>query len=115
MRSAADVLQAMVDAFRSGDVSQVEDYVAADYHDHQGLDGLAVFGPEGFVRVVRAARTSFVTLDVDIGESDTDGANIEARLRWRGLRADGSVDERETIDRLHVRGGLAVAHWGRPL
>lgn len=51
--SAAEVLEAMVAIFTSGDPSGAAVVVAGDYVDHQGLGAGPLRGVEGFAHVVR--------------------------------------------------------------
>lgn len=52
----SSVLVAMVDAFVTGDLSQVSQLVADHYLDHQGIGGRPLVGVDGFAQVVEAAR-----------------------------------------------------------
>jgi hypothetical protein len=45
----------MVAMFSSVDLTGVNGVVSSPYHDHQGLAGEPVHGPEGFAAVVAAA------------------------------------------------------------
>ena len=98
--------------FNSGDVGGVEELVHAEYHDHQGLYGEPRFGPTGFAEVVAVARSGCATLDVTVEDLVEQGDRAAARLRWRGTRRTGERVERETLEMIRVRDGLAVEHWG---
>jgi predicted SnoaL-like aldol condensation-catalyzing enzyme len=112
MRSAGEVLGAMVAAFDTGRVDDVAAFVDDTYIDHQGLHGEEVGGTAGFVRVVNAARGSYDALAVSMEDLIEDGDRAVARLRWTGTRPTGEVAVRETIEIVHVREGRAVEHWG---
>jgi predicted SnoaL-like aldol condensation-catalyzing enzyme len=111
----AVVLRAMVEMFSTGDVSAVDDVVAVDYIDHQGLGGNEMRGVAGFVRVVGVAREAYSELSVEVVDLEADGDRAEGRLEWKGVRHDGSIVERVTIETVRVVDGRAVEHWGRRL
>jgi predicted SnoaL-like aldol condensation-catalyzing enzyme len=106
------LMQRIVALFATGDLSSVDVVIAAGYTDHQGLERIEIRGPEGFSRVVRAARCAFPALQVDIEELIAEGDRVVARLRWRGTQSTGERVERETIDVVRVANGQAVEHWG---
>jgi len=111
--AARDVLRRMVEAFRTGDTSAVNSFVADEYVDHQGLRGVQIAGPEGFRRVVQAARSGFEELRVTIEDLFTEDDRAVARIRWVGTRrSDGGLVERETIDIIRCLDNRAVEHWG---
>lgn len=106
----------MVQAFATGEVSDVESFVHVDYMDHQGLRGAQISGPEGFRRVVSAARSVYSSLDVWVEDLIVEGSKVAARLRWSGQRAsDSAIVIRETIDIVRFEGGQAKEHWGTQL
>jgi SnoaL-like domain len=109
------VLERMVQAFCTGDTSTVSEFVSVDYLDHQGLGGEAIYGADGFARVVMAARSGYRTLALSIISSDTGAESVEGHLVWTGERSDGVQVCRETIETLRVEDGKAVEHWGQRL
>jgi len=112
MRTAGEVLAAMVSAFDSGRLDDVAEYVDAGYVDHQGLNGEEVHGATGFARVVEVARSSYDALAVKIEDLIEDDDRAAARLRWTGRRSNGEQTRRETLEIVHIRAGRAVEHWG---
>ena len=113
MQNLKGLMQSMVCAFATGDVSNVDALVAATYLDHQGLGGGAIRGPAGFRQVVAAARRAVPNLDVTIEDLIAEGDRVAARLRWHGTQAaDGATVNRETIDIVRFAQGQAVEHWG---
>ena len=100
--------------FESGDASGAADVFASDYADHQGLGGEPLRGPDGFARVVAAARNPdrSASLEITLEDVVADDEGVAARLRWRELRHDGIEVRRETIELLRVRDGKFVEHWG---
>ena len=109
---AEAVLRKMVEMFATGDVSALRAVVSDDYHDHQGLYGMAVRGTDGFRQVVEAARAEIVGLTVTIADLIADADAAAARLRWRGVSPSGASVDRQTIDIVRTRDGRAVEHWG---
>lgn len=111
--TAADVMKAMVQAFVTGDLSEIEAVVHPDYVDHQGLREVPITGQEGFRQVVTAARATYAELDVTIEDLLVDGPRVAARLRWKGKRIeDGATLTRDTIAILRVADNRAIEHWG---
>ena len=110
------LMQNMVRAFTTGDVSNVDSLVADAYLDHQGLGSGALRGPEGFRQVVVAARSAYTPLAITIEDLIAEGDRVAARLRWHGTRtSDGAAVDRETIDIVRFAHGQAVEHWGSRL
>src|SRR5213083_197805 len=93
------LIERMVEAFDTGDTSNVNSFVGELYLDHQGFGGEEIRGPEGFRRVVETARSGFHELRVSIEDLIADDDRAAVRLRWAGTRkSDGVVVNRETID-----------------
>lgn len=111
-RTPADVMQAMVSMFSTGDVSEVASVVHDDYFDHQGLQGTPIVGPDGFASVVAAARSGYESLEVSIDDLIGGADRTAARLRWVGVRPGGQTEERQTIEIVRVEDGRAAEHWG---
>jgi len=109
---ATQVLQAMIDMFASGDPSTAETVVAPDYVDHQGLGAGSILGVAGFARVVRLNYASIRGQQIDVVDMFGLDDRAVARIRWRGVRADGEKVDRQTIDIIRVERGLAIEHWG---
>ena len=100
--------------FSTGDVSRVREVFADGYIDHQGLGGEKVRGPDGFARVVRAARNPerYADVAVTIEDAIVEGDRAAVRLRWRQTLCSGEEVRRETIDLLRIADGRVVEHWG---
>lgn len=111
----------IVAIFATGDLGDVDSLIAADYIDHQGLRGIQISGPDGFRRVVTAARGAYPAgLNVLVEDSVAEADKVVLRLRWRGTARRSASEqpefvERETIDILRFVGGEAVEHWGARL
>jgi predicted SnoaL-like aldol condensation-catalyzing enzyme len=108
-----EVMRAMVAAFNTGEVSDVAAFVHPEYLDHQGLPGQRpITGVDGFVHVVRTARSGYVALSVTIEDLIESLDRTAARIAWSGLRSSGEMTQRETIDIVRVEAGRAIEHWG---
>jgi predicted SnoaL-like aldol condensation-catalyzing enzyme len=105
------LLNKVVDAFNTGDVSEVDTIFSADYIDHQKPPHIKVDGPEEFKQIVRGARRSepFHVKILDIVDNGND--KIAARLHWYG-NDRGTAINRETLEILRVENGQIVEHWG---
>lgn len=109
------VMRSMVRMFATGDLDEVEAVISPDYLDHQGLDGVSLRGPEGFRRVVAAARGGCESLGVEIEDLIVEGDRVAARIRWHAVSRAGATSERETIDIIRAEHGRAVEHSGTRL
>ena len=98
-KRAGVVLGAMVEMFATGDVSAVASVVSPDYVDHQGLGGVEIVGSEGFCRVVRTARSDYVSLAVVVEDLIVEGDRAAARCSWHGAaherRSGAAGDDRD--------------------
>lgn len=106
------VMERVVTAFNTGDLSVVDGLFAAGYIDHQKPAWVTVDGPEEFRQVVRGARQSLPNLQVRIEDLIAAPTAVAARLSWRSVDDGGTVVERETIELLHLQDGRIVEHWG---
>ncbi|MGQ0434496.1 MAG: ester cyclase [Microthrixaceae bacterium] len=112
-RSPGDVMRAMVAAFDTGEVRDVDDFVDVSYLDHQGLPHIRpIEGADGFRLVVELARSGYQGLSVEIADLIEGSDRSAARLVWAGVRPSGEHDERETLEIVRVDSGRAVEHWG---
>ena len=112
-RAPVAVMQAMVEAFDTGEVHDLADIVDPEYLDHQGLPHVRpIRGADGFRQVVEAARSGYEDLSVQIMDVIEGEDRVAARLLWSGVRRNGLSAERETLEIVRVRDGRAVEHWG---
>jgi predicted ester cyclase len=105
-------MRKIIATFATGDLSEVNSLFAEGYVDHQGLGAIQIRGPEGFRRVVTAARSDCPDLQVDIEDLIAEGDRVVVRLCWHGTQADGTRIEREIIDIVRFTNSQAVEHWG---
>ena len=110
------LMHRMVDFFRTGDLSDLESVVSADYVDHQGVGQGALLGTDGFTGVVDLSRTRHPQLDVEIEELTVLGNLVVAKLTWTEPSASRArIAYRRTIEAVRFAKGLAVEHWGARL
>jgi predicted ester cyclase len=113
MQDVKRLMSRMVEAFDTGNVSEVDFFVDPRYLDHQGVGGKPIRGPDGFRKVVDLARSGFADLRVSVEDMIGDSDRAAARLLWVGRRnSDGMSIRRETIDIVRFESGKAVEHWG---
>lgn len=113
------VMRKIIEMFATGDLSEVNSVFAEGYVDHQGLGEIEIRGPQGFSRVVTAARRACPDLQVDIEDLIAEGDRVVVRLHWHGARPEwgqrSARSDRETIDIVRFANGQAVEHWGAPV
>src|SRR5437867_8475624 len=110
--STEELMRRIALVFATGDIAEVDKIVSPEYLDYQGLGGVPLHGPAGFRQVVATARRVFDRLDVTIEDLIVGVDRAAARIRWRGVSAEGVVAERETIDIVRFARKKAVEHWG---
>jgi steroid delta-isomerase-like uncharacterized protein len=110
----------IMDIFSSGDPSGIEELVAPNAVDHQGLPGVDTNGPEGFRRMLEVYRTAFQDARADVvavvAEGDLavvhfhmTGTNSGA---FMGMPATGKPIDVQGVDIMRFENGQAVEHWG---
>lgn len=110
------LMRRMVDFFRTGDLSDLESVVSADYVDHQGVGQGTLLGTDGFTRVVDLSRTRHPQLDVEIEELTVVGNLVVSKLTWTEPSASRErITYRRTMEVVRFAEGLAVEHWGARL
>ncbi len=106
-------MRAMVAAFATGAVDEVDEIVDSDYLDHQGLPHVRpIRGVDGFRHVIEVARGGYADLSVKIADLIEGSDRVAARLVWSGVRPTGEATERETLEIVRVETGRAIEHWG---
>jgi predicted ester cyclase len=106
------LMQKIVQIFETGDLSSAAAVIDTEYIDHQGLDGIALKGIDGFCHVVKTARIAFIELRISIEDLIGEEDRVVGRLRWYSTRSNGEVIHRETIDIVRFANCRAVEHWG---
>jgi len=112
------VRRVLEQGFGDGDLSIVDEYVAADFVEHQ--DGAEGRGPEAVKGIIRGLHESFTDMQLiidDIVETDAD-VWVRARARATNTRpimgrpATGRSIEIQIMDVIRCRDGKLAEHWG---
>ena len=101
----------IVEIFDNGAFDLIPSVIAPEYVDHQCLGEQEIRGPDGFRKVVEAARRD-EGVHVTVEDLVTDEEKAALRLRWSGVNEAGVVVTRETLDMLRFANGRLVEHWG---
>ena len=114
------IIQKLYEAMSTGNVGPVDDLIASNAVDHEGLPGIDTNGPAGFKRLVSAFRAAFPDLKISAEDMIADGDKVAARVTMRGthkgefmgIPATGKSVTVTGIDIIRFAGGKAVEHWG---
>jgi steroid delta-isomerase-like uncharacterized protein len=116
MSQAEEVLRGIYGAINSGDLAQLEKYVADDYVEHsEGYQGV-----EPFQQQIAAFRAGFPDLQVTVDDLLVDGDRFASRTTvtgthtgdLMGMPATGQRISVEAVDIGRVENGLAKERWG---
>jgi len=116
MSQAEEVLRGIYGAINSGDLGQLEKYVADDYIEHS--DGFQ--GVEPFQQQIAAFRAGFPDLQVTVDELLVDGDRFASRTTvtgthtgdLMGMPATGQRISVEAVDIGRIENGMAKERWG---
>ena len=114
------IVRKLYEAMSTGNVGLVDDLIASNFVDHEGLPGIDTNGPAGFKRLVSAFRAAFPDLKISAEDMIADGDKVAVRAVMRGTHkgefmgvpATGKKFEIAGIDIIRFAGGKAVEHWG---
>jgi predicted ester cyclase len=112
------VRRVLEQGFGGGDLSVVDEHVAADFIEHQ--DGAEGHGPETVKGIIRGLHESFTDMRLAIDDIVEAGDTVWARVRAHavntkpimGRPATGKSIEIDIIDVMRLRDGKLVEHWG---
>jgi len=117
--SNGDIVRRVLElGFGAGDLSVVDEYVAADFVEHQ--DGAEGRGPEAVKGIIRGLHESFTDVRLIIDDIVEAGDDVWVRARARatntrpimGRPATGRSIEIQIIDVVRCRDGRLAEHWG---
>ena len=116
MSQAEEVLRGIYGAINSGDLGQLETYVADDYIEH--ADGFQ--GVEPFRRQIAAFRAGFPDLQITVDDLLVDGDRFASRTTvtgthtgdLMGMPATGQRISVEAVDIGRIENGMAKERWG---
>ena len=102
----------------SGDYSNLDDFVATEYVDHNAAEGGR--GPEVVRTHLEAIRTTLPDLRVQIEDVFAEGDYIITRIsgrgthlgEWMGIEPTGREVQLKGINIDRVEGGRIAEHWG---
>jgi predicted ester cyclase len=102
------------------DLSVIDEYVAADYVDHNALPGFPP-GRDGFRAVSNMLASAFTDPEVTIEDQITEGNVVVSRWsststnsgEFMGVPATGKRVSIQGIDISRIEGGLVVESWSQ--
>jgi steroid delta-isomerase-like uncharacterized protein len=114
------VVRRIYDIINSGDLSGVDDVIAADAVDHQVPPGVSNRGAAGLRAFVEMFRGAFPDLRITIDDTIAEGDKLAVRSTmtgthkgdFMGIPPTGKSFSLEGIDIVRFAGGKAVEHWG---
>lgn len=107
------------EVFNRGNLSTVDELLAADYIDHTALPGTSP-GPGGLKQFISMFRAAFPDLHFTIEDMIAEGDTVVVRQTYRGthkgdLMGISSTGKQVTITSIDIgrfAGGKLVEHWG---
>jgi predicted ester cyclase len=104
--------------FGDGDLDIIDQYVAADFIEHQ--DGAQGRGPQALKDIVTGLHASFTEMHLHIQDIVAVGDDVWVRSRAHavntrpiaGRPGTGKSVEIYVMDQIRVRDGKIVEHWG---
>jgi steroid delta-isomerase-like uncharacterized protein len=108
------------EAVNTGDLDTLDQYVAADFVEHEGFPGLPTTGPEAPKAALGLFRTAFPNLNMTADEILADGDKVVVRGtmsgthrgEFMGIPPTSNSFKVQFIDIIEIRDGKATAHWG---
>jgi len=102
-----------------GSLEAVDEIIADDFVEHEAMPGLTP-GKDGLKQWVTMMRGAFPDLQVEVVSMAADGDEVWAQVIARGthkgpfmdIPATGNSIEMAMFDRIRLRDGQAVEHWG---
>jgi predicted ester cyclase len=116
--NVAKVRRLLKRGFGEGDLSVIDEYVAALHVEHQG--GYEGEGPEAMKRLVRDMHASFGHMTLEIEDLVASGDDVWVRSRASGVNTSslmgcpptGREIDIHVVDIFRLRDGAVVEHWG---
>ena len=112
------IVRRFIGLFESGDLSLVDDLIAAGYVGHNPFPDQKP-GPEGIKELIGGMRATFPDLKITISDMIADGSRVVARWTATGTHQGEFMDIPATGNRLtvtginidRIEGGKIVEHW----
>jgi len=118
-QNKALVRQLVEEVFNRGNVSRVDEFMAPDFVDHEGVPG---YPPtrEGFKQSIPMLRSGMPDFNATIDDVVAEGDRVVIRMTWRGTQTGEFMGMSPTgksisvgvIDIFRIAGGKVVEHWG---
>ena len=111
---------AVMQAFETGNTTDLDKYVAADAKDHQAMPGYPE-GIEGMKKMIADFKTSMPDAKYTVEDMRVDGDILVARVRMSGTNTgpmmgmpatNKKIDNAMFIDWVRWNNGKFVEHWG---
>lgn len=107
------------EVLNGGDLSAIDELIADDFVEHEELAGIPA-NKEGLRDWVGLMRTAFPDLVVSVDQMMASGDEVWVHMTMRGTQngpflhipPTGRAVEISAFDRVRVRDGKAVEHWG---
>lgn len=107
------------EVLNQGDLAVIDELIADDFVEHEELPGLPSTR-EGVGAWVMMMRSAFPDVIVTINKMVADGDEVWVHMTMRGTQqgafmdipATGRAVEISGFDRVRVRNGQAIEHWG---
>jgi predicted SnoaL-like aldol condensation-catalyzing enzyme len=106
-------------ALETGDVSKLDSFIAKDFVDHSGADGVDLKGRDSIKLRIADLHTHFTGLKFDVlSQSTADNGYHFALVRMTGTTKDslmgvppGTKMQSTSVDVVKVKDGMATEHW----
>ena len=118
-QNKALVRQLVEEVFNRGNVSRVDEFMAPDFVDHEGVPG---YPPtrEGFKQSIPMLRSGMPDFNATIDDVVAEGDRVVIRMTFRGTQTGEFMGMPPTgksisvgvIDIFRIAGGKVVEHWG---
>ena len=115
------VRQMVEELFTRGNLSRVDEFVAADFIEHEELPPGMPSGREGLTQLLSAMHSAFPDFEATIEDIIAEGDKVVLRLtfggtqkgEFMGIPATGKRVSWGVFDIIRVAGGKCVEHWGQ--
>jgi hypothetical protein len=106
-------------ALETGDVSKLDSFLAKDFVDHGGADGIDLKGRDSIKLRIADLHTHFTGLKFDVlSQSTADNGYHFALVKMTGTTKDsligvlpGTKIQSTSVDVVKVKDGMATEHW----
>ena len=112
-------MQAVYEIMGSGNLDELDKYIAADFVEHQLAPGYPE-GLEGMKKFMTDLRVAYPDMKMTVEDIVAEGDQMAIRFRmtgtntgdFMGMKATGKSVNVEGVDWIRVKDGKGVEHWG---